>query len=693
MSTKEHLTEQDLLEFQFKLASDARAGQIQEHLAGCEQCREQLAKLKHKFASLELLREEIKVSEDLVAKVVEQAKTPVRTKVFFLNKAVLTGIAAVLLLGVAFLISQTGTVKTREKEIAQTPVVSDGLKEESSKGEFASTATEGAKNKPEPVASAASQAPRDELTSSSPTTSEATTSEGLVARNRDNSGISLDNSIAGRGMGGGTGGRGAGGARRSETAAGTSVSSTTITPITDKSIEEQKHSIIEEPPPFAPASAIELVTLPKRDSVQLTIYNSADLTLAREKRNITLKQGWNWLQFMWANTLIDPTSLSLEPLEQKDKISVQQLVFPARLKELGRWLIHSDVAGKVPFEVTYLTSGLTWRAFYMGTLSKDEKSMQMQGYVRVANNSGDDYENAQTRLIVGQVHILDQIATLARQQYPYGRTVQGEWSFAITHEWGDEYKGLPKDLEKEGLQSAYNKADGDKLLNRKEIVKEGLSEYFLYTIEGTETIENKWSKRLLSFEANDIKVDSLYKYDEGRWGNNTIRFVKFANDPNHNLGKTPIPNGDVKIYGLADTKGSLTYIGGTGIKYIPVNEEVELNLGKARLVDVKPTLMDYKTDNYQFESDGDISGWDEIRIWKIEITNAGSVPAVIEITRDFGTDFWTFQCATPYKKYDVRKVRFELRIEPGKKQSLEYTVTTYNGTRQDAYAKLQSEGR
>ena len=32
--------------------------------------------------------------------------------------------------------------------------------------------------------------------------------------------------------------------------------------------------------------------------------------------------------------------------------------------------------------------------------------------------------------------------------------------------------------------------------NPKEIKKEGLSEYFLYTIEGTETIPNGWSKRL-----------------------------------------------------------------------------------------------------------------------------------------------------------------------------------------------------
>jgi len=59
-----------------------------------------------------------------------------------------------------------------------------------------------------------------------------------------------------------------------------------------------------EKAPFAPASNIELVVLPRRDKVQLTIYNSADLTLVREERNLTMKKGWNWLQFEWANTKI-----------------------------------------------------------------------------------------------------------------------------------------------------------------------------------------------------------------------------------------------------------------------------------------------------------------------------------------------------------------------------------------------------
>jgi hypothetical protein len=40
---------------------------------------------------------------------------------------------------------------------------------------------------------------------------------------------------------------------------------------------------------------VDLTTLPTRETVQLTIYNSADMTLARESRSLTLKEGANAL--------------------------------------------------------------------------------------------------------------------------------------------------------------------------------------------------------------------------------------------------------------------------------------------------------------------------------------------------------------------------------------------------------------
>ena len=59
------------------------------------------------------------------------------------------------------------------------------------------------------------------------------------------------------------------------------------------------------------AQNVDLSTVPDRQTVQLTIYNSEDLTLVRETRKVSFKKGVNPLQFSWANTLIDPTSVRL----------------------------------------------------------------------------------------------------------------------------------------------------------------------------------------------------------------------------------------------------------------------------------------------------------------------------------------------------------------------------------------------
>ena len=460
--------------------------------------------------------------------------------------------------------------------------------------------------------------------------------------------------------------------------------------------DEFAGGLISERPPFAPASAIELVTLPRRDNVQITIYNSADLTLVRERRNLTLKTGWNWLQFMWANTRIAPSSLNLQPLERADKSDIQQLVYPARLKDVGRWLIRSDVTGQVPFEITYFTSGLSWRAFYMGTLTGDEKSMTLAGYVRVSNHSGEDYEDAQTRLIVGQIHLLDKISDLAKRKYPYESPAQRiGWYFDAKDE--DAIEGF-EEAEKggHGGRMAGVKSDYYFGIAPKQIKKQGLSEYFLYTIEGTETIPNAWSKRLPSFEIEDIPVKSLYKYDEDRYGTWTVRYVSFANDEDHELGQTPIPNGAVKIYRTVDEEKNLSYVGGTGIKYIPVDEDIELNLGQARLVSVEPVLMDFKTENFLYDRKGNITGWDEVGTWKIKATNTRKLDVDVEITRNFNTGYWTMQFDEKNiscKKHDASHTRFELTLEPRTKKEFIYTVTTYHGDREQSFNSIieQSE--
>jgi hypothetical protein len=429
---------------------------------------------------------------------------------------------------------------------------------------------------------------------------------------------------------------------------------------------------------ITPALAkVDLVILPKRDATQLTIYNSANLTLVRDERALTLKEGINRLQFSWANTLIDPTSLEMLPKAHSDTIDVLDLVFPPRVRNLGLWHIQSQVSGRVPVEITYLTSGLSWRAFYMGTLDEDEKTMRLQGHVRVTNNSGEDYENAQVRLIVGKIHLIDRIANLAQRQYPYGRPGLVPRPSAAP--------ATPGKVMMDEVKREFDLAATEAMRAKpKEIRKEGLSEYFLYTIEGTEAIPHGWSKRLPSFDIQDIPVMNLYKYEEERYGLQVVRFLSFKNDKEHQLGETPIPGGTLKVYRNLGEKGHFSYEGQSSFKYIPVGEDVELNLGPVANVIIEPTLMNYKTDRYLFDRNGNISGWDEIREFELEVKNTREILVKVEVRRNFNTSSWDLEKSGDfgeYEKVDLDTVKFSLQLDGRKTKKFRYVLTTHHGRR------------
>ena len=61
------------------------------------------------------------------------------------------------------------------------------------------------------------------------------------------------------------------------------------------------------------------------------------------------------------------------------------------------------------------------------------------------------------------------------------------------------------------LKDAYDSrlGLGEEAAKKKEIVKESLSEYFLYTVEGRDTIPTGWSKRLPSFQAPEVPITRM----------------------------------------------------------------------------------------------------------------------------------------------------------------------------------------
>ena len=417
------------------------------------------------------------------------------------------------------------------------------------------------------------------------------------------------------------------------------------------------------------SARLNVVSLPGRDTVQLTIYNSVDLTLVKETRHLTFRKGLNKLEFSWANTLIDPTSVEFRPLTSADKIEVVDVSFPPRVANTLEWRIQSEVAGDVVVEIRYFTSGLKWSADYVVEASGDEKTAKLSGNVRVTNNSGEDYENAQIRLLVGTIKLVDEIAILAQQGRPGQPT-------AIPMSAPAPMLEARRSLSR-AMAAGVALAE-DRMEKAKEIVKEELSEYFLFTIEGRDTVPNGWSKRLPSFQAEGVPIESLYKFEKERFGVSVVRHYKFKNDTMSKLGQVPLPDGEVKAFRQADKDGLLHFVGATRVKYIPVNEDIELVLGPDPEVLVRPVMTNWEKTDLRFNNDGRVIGSTFKETWEFTVQNSRAIDVTVDIRRNFSGD-WSIETTAANDKMDNAKVKFLRTLKPREKQTFTYELTRRTG--------------
>ncbi len=469
-------------------------------------------------------------------------------------------------------------------------------------------------------------------------------------------------------------------------------------------------------------AAVDLVTLPTREGTQLTIYNSEDITMVREHRLLTVKEGVNRIQFSWANTLIDPTSIEFRILDHQDKVDLVDTTFPAGRNDALQWNITSQMAGKIAVEIRYFTSGITWTADYVGIANDDETKLNVTGYVRVTNNSGEVYDNAQTRLVVGKINLVEKIADLAQRPAPT------DWK-KLKGMDRDMYFGQLKDAAKEGeelsdqLNRFQYKVPAAPPEKAKQVVKQGLSEYFLFTIEGREDIKDKEPKRLVALKVADVPLESIYKLSDRTGDQGFTKFYRFKNvklleekGPNkgkekklsamENLGLSPLPNGTVRLFSEYKSK-DLAYVGGTETKYVSIGDRVEVNVGPDKDITIHRRLRDQKTSNVvvrqykrrlddQFVLYYDLADYDETFFFEEEIVSGKPVVAKTEVERQFDANVvlwgpdgkptgWDRQEPGAYvdlhdvpgrvERVDQQHVKYFLDLQPGKKQLVSYSVT------------------
>jgi hypothetical protein len=435
------------------------------------------------------------------------------------------------------------------------------------------------------------------------------------------------------------------------------------------------------------ARNVDLSTVPKRNTVQLTIYNSEDLTLVRETRTVTFKKGSNPLQFSWANTLIDPTSVQLRFLTNPEKLEVLDTTFPHDKPQMLYWNVQSDFDGEASVEITYFTSGITWSADYVGVADKNEKQMSLAGFVRVSNHSGEEYEDAQVRLVVGTINLVEKIAQLAQLPVSELGRLDNERRRGLQLQAAAQF--MARDLAdapitRPGLAPAP-----------KQIIKEGLSEYFIFTIEGTETIPNGWSKRLRSLEAEAVPLKVQYRYHPQEYGDHLVRMYLLANTKEATLGTSPLPDGAVRVF-RDNGRDGLSYLAAQNIKYIPIGDKIELNLGvdpnvSFELVKLRATRdeiwMQLNGANVfrrvgqpgvQIDANSSVAGWDDHEVYAQRIRNYTPKAIEVEVRRSFPGHV-VFRSQLNPTMHDYHTPEFTATVDAGKKADLLFEIVRHQG--------------
>jgi len=308
--------------------------------------------------------------------------------------------------------------------------------------------------------------------------------------------------------------------------------------------------------------------------------------------------------------------------------------------------------------------------------------MSFDGYVQIYNNSGEEYENAQVRLVVGVVNLVEKIQQLARQ---HGLPAPPTES--------DEYLDLKARVMNGAIAAGERRKNGQgkPQAQAPEIIKEGLSEYFIYTIEGVQTIPNQWSKRLLSFQARQVKFEILYRLRPAQYGPRPVRFFMLKNDEEHKLGTTPLPDGVVRTF-RDNGRDGLSFLGRQSVKYVPIKEDIELNVGLDDQVVEENKCLAVERSNFTFSRDPEprVVGWDEKRDHKDEVRNYRAKPIKMEVWYVIGGDIDLESEAA--KLHDYRTVEFTVDVKANTKFPWQYNCTEHCGkNKQQEHIKLRDK--
>ena len=197
-----------------------------------------------------------------------------------------------------------------------------------------------------------------------------------------------------------------------------------------------------------------------------------------------------------------------------------------------------------------------------------------------------------------------------------------------------------------------------------------LGDYKLYTLPEPVTLNARQTKQVAFLDQKDVAFQRLYAvamdndndYDEADAPFVTPDVVlRLENKTTNGLGK-PLPSGALSAIETAE--GRPTFAGEQAVRDVAVGEPMDLVIGRAMDVRVRPRLVEERR----------LSKDRVRRTYELDLTNAKSVPVTVEIRHDPSAP--RFKVMSEPQKHDIRQgqVAWRVRLAAGEQQTFRYAV-------------------
>lgn len=302
------------------------------------------------------------------------------------------------------------------------------------------------------------------------------------------------------------------------------------------------------------------------------------------------------------------------------------------LKPTLVWLAESNRDKSAECEVSYLTDGLNWHAEYVAVVDKDDKNIDLSGWVSIDNKSGATYKDASLKLVAGKVN---RVSPRPQPRPAYEQDVYA-MKAVIT-----------------------------------QFQEETFFEYHLYTLDRRATVADNETKQLTLFPEAKADANKVYTlettnsyYGGGQQTPKVKVNLEFTNSQDRGLGM-PLPKGKLRVY-KADSKGDLQFVGEDAIDHTPKDEKVRVFLGEA--FDIAAERKQTNTVDL---------GEDHARVsYEIDLRNHKDTDIVVTVIES--TPGWREWHITDsnieYKKVSAYKVEFQVPVKANGTNTLTYTI-------------------